>query len=525
MQGLLRWYYTVCPLKAEQWWYRLTRPVAMRLVKRHKATTDDIAIALRHPQIALGPLEVASRYNPSQNEFCFLNRSKIFDQQIDWDYAGEGLLWTYNLNYFEWLYDDSLSKEDRLATIQSFVTYSGEQKVARHAYPISLRTVSWIRFLLRFDIQDEAILNRLISDAQWLYRFPEYHLLGNHLFENAMALFCAGLYFGNERFYNKGTQLLRRCITDQILPDGGHIEGSPMYHSLLLWRLLQCIELHQALRSDKNDLGFFLRDTASKMSGWISAMTFSDGSWPMFNDATAGIAPSTQELLRYAKLLRLSVQEVRLKESGYRMIKYNSFELAIDVGKVQPAHQPGHAHADISTFCLHFEGKAVLIDTGTSTYEISSRRAFERSTSAHNTVIVGNTSSSDTWRSFRIGRRARLIDVGENTDSISVTYVPYTFQGITHRRTFSWNDNCIQVEDFLQGYKAGSHAYLHFAPEVTVALRDGVIHTDQLNIYMDKKVTVQLSDFQAASGFNCVKDAQSACFHIKDYLIIKIAKR
>ena len=35
--------------------------------------------------------------------FTFLNQSVTFTDQIDWNYAANGKLWTYNLTYFEWL--------------------------------------------------------------------------------------------------------------------------------------------------------------------------------------------------------------------------------------------------------------------------------------------------------------------------------------------------------------------------------------------------------------------------------------
>jgi hypothetical protein len=386
--------------------------------------------------------------------------------------------------------------------------------------------VSWIRFLLRFDLKDKAILHRLYSDADWLSRFPEYHLQGNHLFENSIALLCAGLYFSNKRFSEKGTDLLRQCIEEQILQDGGHIEGSPMYHSLLLWRLMQCLELYEAVRSSEDAFSTFLRQTTGKMLGWLTTLTFSDGTWPMFNDAAADIAPTTGELLRYAAGIGLSPEAITLRESGYRMIREGAFELAVDVGRIQPAYQPGHSHADIGTFCLHYEGKAVLIDSGTSTYEVSPRRALERSTSAHNTVVIGGTNSSEMWKSFRVGRRARLAEVKEHDHSISLAYEPYAFPGVVHKRTLSWNDNCIQVEDFIQGYKAASEAFLHFDPSVEVTLTtDQLIQTEQLNIYTNKKEMVHLCDFQAASGFNQLKHAVCARFRINDYLIIKIGKR
>jgi hypothetical protein len=299
-----------------------------------------------------------------------------------------------------------------------------------------------------------------------------------------------------------------------------------MYHSLLLWRLMQCLELQEALDTEEKQLITLLRQTAGNMLGWLNAMTFSDGSWPMFNDAAVDIAPQTAELQRYASHLRIYPSDIVPRESGYRMVRYGAFELAVDIGAIQPAFQPGHAHADVGTFCLHFEGQPVIVDTGASTYQVSPRRAFERSTWAHNTVAIGGISSSEMWKSFRIARRANIIKITEENNSISVTYTPYAFSDVLHRRSFLWNDNCIRIDDSIEGYNGLSDAYLHFDPEVKIThVTNELLQTDKLNISVHKTDDVQLVSSQVSAGFNRLKNAKSARFCIKDYLIIKIGKR
>src|ERR1043165_3387345 len=134
-QALLRWYYTIRPLKAAQWWYRIARPIGLRLNSKHETSHEDIAAALTHPIVPLVSLNVNKNYDPAKREFCFLNRSKTFEKKIDWDWKEEGLLWTYNLNYFEWLYDDNLQVEDRLTTMRAFARQQSQQ-IADHGYPI-----------------------------------------------------------------------------------------------------------------------------------------------------------------------------------------------------------------------------------------------------------------------------------------------------------------------------------------------------------------------------------------------------
>jgi uncharacterized heparinase superfamily protein len=60
----------------------------------------------------------------------------------------------------------------------------------------------------------------------------------------------------------------------------------------------------------------------------------------------------------------------------------------LDVAPIGPDYQPGHAHADTLSFELSLFGQRLLVNSGTSEYEISPVRQYERSTKAHNTVVL-----------------------------------------------------------------------------------------------------------------------------------------
>src|SRR5690606_3223286 len=112
----------------------------------------------------------------------------------------------------------------------------------------------------------------------WLERRIEWHLLGNHLFANAKALFIAGLYFqGPEanRWRAKGASILSRELREQILEDGGQFERTPMYHLLALedvQDLLVFVQCCGAPDSTTAALSGQLRDCAERMWSWANTM-------------------------------------------------------------------------------------------------------------------------------------------------------------------------------------------------------------------------------------------------------------
>ena len=174
--------------------------------------------------------------------FNFLNLEHKFED-IDWNYSVNGKLWTYNLNYFDYLNQQDISREDGLTLIYNYIDSESNLKEGLEPYPISLRLINWIKFISKHQIQDEKIDRILAKHLSLLNKKLEYHLLGNHLLENAFALLFGAYYFGDETIYRSSKKLLEAELKEQILNDGGHFELSPMYHKLILTRLLDCINL------------------------------------------------------------------------------------------------------------------------------------------------------------------------------------------------------------------------------------------------------------------------------------------
>ena len=52
--------------------------------------------------------------------FTFLNLEHKFEE-IDWNYCFYGKLWIYNLNYFDFLNQEDISKEEGLALIYNYI--------------------------------------------------------------------------------------------------------------------------------------------------------------------------------------------------------------------------------------------------------------------------------------------------------------------------------------------------------------------------------------------------------------------
>jgi uncharacterized heparinase superfamily protein len=419
-----------------------------------------------------------------QGAFTFLNLSKSFSGAVDWSFAGHGKLWSYNLNYFDFLNQEEMSGDAGLALIRSFIAGIDENRVGMEPYPISLRGINWIKFLTRWEVCDDDIDSCLYRQYRYLLNNLEYHIMGNHLLENSLSLLFGACYFGDEQFYRKAEKILRQELKEQILPDGGHFERSPMYHQIILGRVLDCINLLScqsgvAQGSSKNDRAIkllcLLEQTAAFMLGWLKQMTFRNGEIPLMNDAAFSISPATECLAAYAALLGVPAQRVPLHDSGYRKIGNEVYEAILDVGAIGPDYIPGHAHADTLSFELHVDGMPVIVDSGTSIYEDCPLRHYQRSTKAHNTVEIDGQDSSEAWGSFRVARRARVKVLKESKDYIEAAHDGYRrlFGKPLHKRAWSFSERSVQIRDSISGGFQEAIGRFHFHPYVKI-----VVHSD-----------------------------------------------
>ena len=452
-------------------------------------------------------IDFDNSYFKKENSFIFLNISHSFSDKINWNFNQFGKLWTYNLNYFDFLNQENISKETGLKLIQDFIKNGALLKEGKEPYPISLRGINWVKFLSTNQIKDELINNTLYFHYCILFKNLEYHLLGNHLLENAFSLLFGAYYFQDEEFYNKSKNLLISELNEQVLKDGAHFELSPMYHKIILSRLLDSIQLIKLNSTwKKDDLISFLEQKASLMISWLHNITYENGNIPMVNDATYNIAPNSKNIFSYAKHLGVNSQHIKLSDSGYRKINLNNYELLIDIGNVGSSYQPGHAHSDTFNFELIKNGNQIFVDTGISTYEKNAIRQHERATSSHNTVKIGSKEQTQVWGGFRVAKRAKITHLIEKSNFIEASHDGYISDGYKHTRSFLWGEKYFILNDKINrstSNKAKAYFHLHFS--VSKPLVDGntiIFKSLGVSIEFESASSICIKEYQLSAGFN-----------------------
>lgn len=454
-------------------------------------------------------------YSFHGKEFIFLNKSLRFDDNFLNQSIKYEKLWRYNLYYFDFLNSkDSMKFNDqKKEIINLFITKY--QKNIKHEfydpYPLSLRIVNLIKWVVNEKINDDRITNFIYFQTEILKQKIEYHLLCNHYFSNLKALSFSSIFFDqykNNSFSKKVHEELDSQLDEQFFLDGGHFEGSPMYHSIIVEDLLDIHNLYSSIEGDCSnidDINSKLRDIISLSIGWLEKMTHPNKEISFFNDSSLGISLSIDDINTYAESLNIkSIQEEKYleknnvllngKESGYAVCKNQNFYIIFDTADIGPSYNPGHCHADSLSFELSSFGHKIFVNRGTSTYENSEERNLIRSTISHNTVVIDDRNSSDVWSSFRVGKRAKIIDrdCKKQDQKIIMTgqHDGYSrfLNPVFHERMISFDMDIIEIYDQVRGSIDKSQSIFLLHPDIDVHRID--LQTLELTFFMRKLLLI-----------------------------------
>lgn len=516
LQKLSRYYHTLKHLKPiqirYQIWYRLRNRFFPVKLPINNHTPD-----FQKLKIKSFPSEKVSHLG--HNKFRFLNLEHDFGATINWNYTGHGKLWAYKLNYFEFLHQPEMDSETGLILIRDFISNIETCTEGLEPYPISLRGVNWIKFMAVHDIWPEDVIKNLYAQYQILSQKIEYHLLGNHLMENGFSMLFAGVFFRDDRFINTATTILTEELEEQILNDGAHFELSPMYHCIILQRVLDSINLLKNSAHTKHQLEEKLNKKATLMAGWLREVQFSNGDLPMVNDSVEREFIIPSQLLNYAQELGIEAIPVTMDESGYRMMKSEPFELFVDVGHIGPDYIPGHAHSDTFSFVLYNHGEPFIIDRGVSTYRKTLFRDEERGTASHNTVMISGEEQSDVWGGFRVGRRATSNILVSKTGQIMAVHNGYSHLKSTHIREWKTEIGKVIILDAIHGANKEGEAFFHFHPSCKVEkINDQLFKVNDLTIEFTNAGNSEIVSYPWAAGMNDTIEAKKLIIRFKKEL-------
>jgi uncharacterized heparinase superfamily protein len=425
----------------------------------------------------------------------FLNRRVEVSWPPRWHQQELPRLWQYNLHYLDFVW--ALDYEPAKVLVRDWSSHHpiGKGRVGWEAYPSCLRLLNLCQvFFDRFRDQTEndpkfrdELWASIYLQGEWLSRNLEYHLLGNHLLENGVALYFIGLCFkgdAGERWLSAGRSLVEQELREQVLADAAHFERSPMYQARVVYALTALLnagagEIVNILPAISHALGdmshpdgdiALLNDSAMKISNTFDEIA-------VYSKSVLGYYSSANGLLDTEKGTRCWA----LPEAGYYGARCESGDyLVCDAGPIGPDYLPGHAHGDIFSFELSLLGKRVIVDSGVHDYERSEMRRYCRSTQAHNTVEIDGQDQCEFWAAFRVARRGRPKDVewvkSEQGFRLSGWHDGYLRlrSRARHARQFTWHHSgVLMVKDRVAAkLDCDAVSRIHLHPDCELRLLD-----------------------------------------------------
>ena len=412
-------------------------------------------------------------------DFVFLNRKEALGMPPrTWEPHELPRLWVYNLHYFEWLW--ALPFDTGAGAVRDWIERHGLARGATgwEPYPISLRLENWCAYFFGRH-REETLADAGLRDVLWgsihrqaerLVARPEHHLLGNHLLENAGALAFAGACFEGEsaeRWRLGGLALLERELPEQVLPDGGHFERSPLYQARVAWVL-------RALRwTGDAAVGEAVEAPLERMLAALAHLTHPDGEIALLNDAAFGVVTLPGAL----GAPEPPPGPFALHDTGYFGARGVAGHYVVcDAAPIGPDYVPGHAHGDLLSFELSFAGQRVFVDAGVHDYEVGEARRTCRSTAAHNTVELEGKDQCEFWGAFRVARRGRPRDVhfAQEGEGFRLEAWHDGYERLAgaprHRRRFRWHPHgVLMIRDWVTADRSvTARTRLHLHPDCTI---------------------------------------------------------
>jgi Heparinase II/III-like protein/Heparinase II/III N-terminus len=345
-------------------------------------------------------------------------------------------LWAFNLHYLAPVLELSAGGREDLAA-RMLASWRGAHDhrwdpVAWHPYPSSMRlgNVVLAASLAGGIPLGPGLQGWVARHARYLAGHLEYDLRGNHLLENARALLLASAVVDAPQapaWAALARTILQVEVPEQILPDGAHFELSPMYHAIVLQRLLEMA----AVLGDEDPLTRdVLAPAIARAARFLDAILCPDDDIPLLGDSARDGAPRARVLLDLARAYttptprRAAPTLETFPDSGIHVWRSSTVWAILDAGPVCPPYLPGHGQADSLTVEVWVRGVCVVTDPGTHEYT-GPERAWNRSSRAHSTVTLDDQDTSEVWASFRLGGRARMSDVAVDGLAVSATMVPW----------------------------------------------------------------------------------------------------
>jgi uncharacterized heparinase superfamily protein len=430
---------------------------AMRRWRRGSMVPDEIVIV---PQ-DLRTSDPSFAIEVAQGHFGLAGRSAYLATGSPFDLRPPSDDWARELHGFAWLRHMRAAATPQAARtasvlVQDWMRHSrGRSRLAWEPGVLGRRLISWIlnAGMLLEDV-DQPTYDRIASSiAQQRTRLAASWQESCEGLPRLVALtaltYCELCMPARAQREGDTAALLSEELQRQLLPDGGHLSRNP---GVLVDLLLDLLPLRQCYVTLDLPAPAGLEAAMSRILPMLRFMRLGDGTLARFNGMGPPSSAALATVLAYdsPNYPRLATAA----HSAYVRLEGGPLIVVADVGTPPSLELSAGAHAGCLSFELSVDAEAVFVNCGAPGPAEQERRPQARATASHNTLTLGDRSSSRLVRHPGLERMVggipirdpRRVDVSrpvdESADILEASHDGYEAEfGLLHFRRLAVSRN------------------------------------------------------------------------------------
>lgn len=309
--------------------------------------------------------------------------------------------WERELHGFGWLRHlhaahDEISREHARTLVRDWIALNKHPRgLAWEPEITARRIISWLSHAAIFvEGADENFYDQVMRSLAMQFRYLRSAYTdapdGVPRLTAIIALALAGLC-ADEKQPSAFTRpkALAEELKRQILADGGHISRNP---GALIELLLDLLPLRQCYIARDQPPPPELLNAIDRMMPMLRFFQIGDQGFSHFN----GMGPTPMESLA-ALMVHDDIHGKPVSHaarSGYCRLDAGNSVVIVDTGRAPPVALSGEAHAGSLSFEMSSGHQPVIVNCGAPMRDEPEWRTVARSTAAHSTLVVGDSSSS-----------------------------------------------------------------------------------------------------------------------------------
>jgi len=308
--------------------------------------------------------------------------------------------WQRELHSFGWLRDlrasdSQISRQNARVLVEDWIRYCGRwHPIGWEAAVVTRRVLSWLAHS-PFILQDgdhefyRGFVKSLARQIRYLRQTINETEDGVERLHSALAIASACISMaGQGRFARQSIRRLEHELNRQILPDGGHISRNPR---ALIDILADLLPIRQAFVAQGLEMPPAMLQSVDRMMPLLRFFRHGDGALAHFNGMGSTPGDLVATILAYDDAR--GAPPLNAPHSGYQRLSGGSTVVLIDTGPAPALGVSGDAHAGCLSFEFSSGQNRIVVNCGVSPKSNPLWRKVSRSTAAHSTVTIEDTSS------------------------------------------------------------------------------------------------------------------------------------